>query len=378
MKMKKIKYCRITIMTLLCFMTTHLFAQSGMMGNNPNKSAALDLNATNKGILIPQVNLQSTADVSTIANPAISLLIYNNNAGITGTGAKGAGYYFYDGTIWKKLIQAPDIVGDNLGNHIATQDLNMQANKVYFDNSAGPKLEFLGGQDAAGICLDSNYNTVFLSGEKNTVQGIFSWSNYGGTAKDVLTERMRLTGPGNLGIGTTNPSAMLHVVGNAQIDQQLLVKNLLPAGPTDKVVTADNNGLIKVSTTSVSSILQTCTYSMPQVANGASQSVTLNSSVKFFMFTVTTSNSCGKQFSATYMVKNGVLFYLNMGSTTYVSTVNDPNGNSLKMTVNIGTACSSDTAQVNYIILLNSNVLTIQNTNTSTNQDYSIDMIQLG
>ena len=376
--MKKMRYFKIVLITALCFTTSHLFAQVGMMGNNVNPSVALDINAVNKGVLIPKVNLQSTSDVTTIPNPAVSLLVYNDNALVVGSGAKGVGYYFYDGIIWKKLIQASELEGDNLGNHIATQNLNMQNNKAYFDDATGGKLEFLGSPDAAGIRLHNNYNTIFLSGEKNTSPGSFTWTNFGGTIKNVLTERMLLTSTGNLGIGTSSPSAMLHVAGSTQIDHELFAKGLPASASSDKVVTADDNGLIKISDTNVNNILQTCVYTMPQVVSGASQSVTLNSNVSFYMFTVTTSNSCGKEFSATYMVKNGVIFYLNRGSTTYTSTVFDPNGSSLKMTVNIGTACTSDTAQVNYIISLSGNVLTIKNTNTSTKQDYNIDMIQLG
>jgi len=376
--MKKIKYYKIILMTALCFISTHLFAQSGMMDNNPDKSAALDINATDKGLLIPKVNLQSTTDVTTIASPAVSLLVYNNNAFITGTGAKGAGYYFYDGSNWKKLIQQSEVVGDNLGNHVATKDLNMHVHKVNFNNVVGAKLNFLNSQDAAGIGLGTNYTTVFQSGEKNTTPGSFSWTNYGGAARDIVTERMRLTNTGNLGIGTSNPSAMLHVAGSVKIDQLLLAKNLSESANSDKILTADDNGVVKISNTDVNSILQTCTYTMSQVASGTSQSVTLNNKVKFFMFTVTTSNSCGKEFSATYMVKSGVIFYMNRGSTTYVSRVFDPNGTALRMTVNIGTTCSSDASQVNYSIVLNGNTLTIKNENTSTMQNYSIDMIQLG
>ena len=377
--MKKTKYCHVALLLTLCFVANGLIAQTGMMSNDPNKSVALDINAANKGVLIPQINLQSTSDVVTIVNPAVSLLVYNTNASISGTGATGTGYYFYDGTNWKKLILQSEVIGDNLGNHTATQDLNMQANKIYFNENIGAKLEFLGGPDASGIGLGTNYTTVFQSGEKNTAPGIFTWSNYGGSNKDIITEKVRLTTAGYLGIGTSNPAAMLHVAGNAIIDKQLTMKKIPSSGSADNVVTADNNGLVKLSNTNVNAILQTCYYNMSQVGSNSSQSVELNSKINFFMFTVTTTDSCGKNFCATFMIKQSVMFYMNNRVGSYVSTVLDPNGNSLDMKVNIeGFSCTTDTSQVNYTITLTGKTLTIQNTNASTPQNYSIDMIQLG
>ncbi len=82
-------------------------------GATPNASTILDLNTGNsfaspngKGLLIPNVSLTSTTDITTIASPANSLVVYNTNSGITGTGAAGTGYYYYStsGARWINLI----------------------------------------------------------------------------------------------------------------------------------------------------------------------------------------------------------------------------------------------------------------------------------
>ena len=39
-------------------------------GAAPNASAILDVDATNKGLLVPRVNLLTTTDIATIASPA--------------------------------------------------------------------------------------------------------------------------------------------------------------------------------------------------------------------------------------------------------------------------------------------------------------------
>lgn len=54
-----------------------LFAQVGIGTNNPDPSAALEIQSNNKGLLIPQVSLSGIDDLSTVAAPANGLLVYN-------------------------------------------------------------------------------------------------------------------------------------------------------------------------------------------------------------------------------------------------------------------------------------------------------------
>jgi|GEM_PF-3434922 len=75
-------------------------------GAAANASAILDVNATNKGILIPNVAISNNTDGTTISSPATSLLVYNTNASMT-NGA-GKGYYYNSGTpaspVWINLL----------------------------------------------------------------------------------------------------------------------------------------------------------------------------------------------------------------------------------------------------------------------------------
>jgi hypothetical protein len=77
-------------------------------GAVPHPSAMLDVTSTNKGLLIPRVNLTSTTDVVTIPAPATSLLVYNTNAAMTG----GAiGFWYYTGTQWAQALGATGAAG---------------------------------------------------------------------------------------------------------------------------------------------------------------------------------------------------------------------------------------------------------------------------
>lgn len=79
-------------------------------GSNPDVSAMLDIVSSNKGLLIPRIDLISTTDAATIANPATGLLVYNTRAGITGSGANGTGFYYNSGNssspVWTKLVSS--------------------------------------------------------------------------------------------------------------------------------------------------------------------------------------------------------------------------------------------------------------------------------
>ena len=90
---------------LIFFLPLCFFAQNvgiNASGAAPNASAMLDVNANNKGVLIPNVALTSATDATTIPSPATSLLVYNTGTG----GLSPAGYYTWSGTAWLKFSTA--------------------------------------------------------------------------------------------------------------------------------------------------------------------------------------------------------------------------------------------------------------------------------
>lgn len=67
----------------------------------PDNSSVLDINSSNKGILLPRVSLVDVTNITTPINtPATGLLVWNTNALVTG--GDGIGYYFYNGTTWQR------------------------------------------------------------------------------------------------------------------------------------------------------------------------------------------------------------------------------------------------------------------------------------
>lgn len=96
-------------------------SQVGIGTNNPKSSSILDIESSNKGVLIPRVDLTSTTDVATIANPTHSLLVYNKNS----VNDVCTGYYYYD-TRYPKWVrfQAGNTQSVKYSNTDITTNLN--------------------------------------------------------------------------------------------------------------------------------------------------------------------------------------------------------------------------------------------------------------
>lgn len=78
---------KMIIAGLLLILQASLYAQVGIGTSNPDPSAAVDISATDKGLLIPQM---TTAQRTAIANPATGLLVIQTD--------EPAGFYYNAGT----------------------------------------------------------------------------------------------------------------------------------------------------------------------------------------------------------------------------------------------------------------------------------------
>jgi len=130
-------------------------AQVGIGTSTPSASAALEINSTTGGILVPRM---TNAQKGAIATPATGLLIYQTD-GV-------AGFYYYDGSVWQTFA-----AGSGWG----------------LSGSAGtsPATNKVGTTDAQDFKLVTNN-----------------------------TEAIRIASGGNVGIGTTTPSTKLHLVAS--------------------------------------------------------------------------------------------------------------------------------------------------------------------
>jgi len=92
---------------LAVFFASPLLLSAQNIGINtaaPDPSAAVEILATNRGLLPPRVALVATNSTTPVTSPATGLLVYNNNTAGAGNTAVSPGYYYWGGTEWLNLL----------------------------------------------------------------------------------------------------------------------------------------------------------------------------------------------------------------------------------------------------------------------------------
>ncbi|MBC5835996.1 hypothetical protein G6N05_14205 [Flavobacterium sp. F372] len=150
------------VFTLLLF-PLFIQAQVGINTTTPDASSMLDINATDKGLLIPRVSIPNLNAASPITAPAISLLVYNTNT------TTGAGFYYWDGTKWTPFTGG-------------TSHWTKVGNDIYNNNTANvgvgtttPTTKFhIENIGAPGSLLNQNFETNTIT--PLTTGGSANWA----------------------------------------------------------------------------------------------------------------------------------------------------------------------------------------------------------
>jgi hypothetical protein len=227
-------------------------------GATAHPSSILDVSSINKGMLIPSINLTNVTDVTTIASPAVSLIVYNINASIVG--GSGKGFYYFNGSNWIKMIDGTTpltgwsvsgngstIAGTNFVGTTDPVDLVFKTNgaeNMRILNASGniginqpvplEKLHINGNTRFQGNTYLTNNNTHYALptiglplrlaginssdqlefGDYSSVATIFRISPIGGISFQTPMPRLCIIGNGNVGINQAAPLEKLHINGN--------------------------------------------------------------------------------------------------------------------------------------------------------------------
>lgn len=231
---------------LLLLGTQSVQAQQGFGTDKPHRSAAVDIQSSKRGLLIPRVDLTSTKDNATISTPAQSLMVYNQ-ATTTGENEVTPGYYYWDTDHWVRFAQQSSITeitldGDVTGKTGDTKVVALQGTSISnVAPTANQVLTFVPGTEGkpgtwvpTSITPDVITNAKGITGTGITVGGTDNGA--GAVLKDVT---LAVT-PGSANqVMVTNPEGN----GTTWVDQSMISPTT-----TNTLTKKDNNGTVDHNT----------------------------------------------------------------------------------------------------------------------------------
>jgi len=215
--------------TLLTLGIATLKAQVNLGSNAvADASAMLQVTSTTKGFRPPQVSLGSTTTfgltAATSASAAYGMIVYNSNAGITGTTtypAYGTGIYSWDGTGWKSNFYGTKV--EYVGNGVAS------------------------AAQSANTPVTLDLSTTYFQSANVTVSGSNTLTlNSAGTYKiDVVMSSIASAGTSD----SNNGDNICNILINGSVvDQSSTTSSVATSGTTNNVIYRVVESYIRTST----------------------------------------------------------------------------------------------------------------------------------
>ena len=104
-----------TIFAIATLAIGNLNAQVGINTTTPQPGAILDINSSNKGMLVPRVDIANLSTIAPITGGStVGLLVYNTNA------TTGIGFHYWTGSVWFPILSNDWKERGNIGTNPAT------------------------------------------------------------------------------------------------------------------------------------------------------------------------------------------------------------------------------------------------------------------
>jgi hypothetical protein len=223
---QKAKLMKNFIFLFLLFICQYAHSQGIGIGstNPPHPSAALDVNSTTKGLLIPRM---TTTQRNAIVSPLKGLMVFDNTT---------SSFWFYNGTVWEQasLNNQWAVNGSTIsysGGRVGIGTNNPQA-RMAVDSSLmiDQANSNQGSLDRSSLYFGSDKKVgiirSFLSGSAGR-SGLGFFTN--------STRRMTIDSTGQVGIGTINPLQALHVSGNTYLNGYVGIGSSTPDYPFENL-----------------------------------------------------------------------------------------------------------------------------------------------
>ncbi|MGB1269605.1 MAG: tail fiber domain-containing protein [Flavobacteriaceae bacterium] len=192
------------LFTLFTCITITAYSQVGIGTVTPDASAMLEVEATDKGVLIPRVAIANLNTAAPVTAPIESLLVYNT------TIATGVGFHYWDGAKWVPLGGAAvndgdwTVVGNNMYNansgYVGVGTTTPTAKLHVEDTSGATVVAFNDGFEDDGVAgvLLSPFTTSGTGGNWSITSGAgeFNTGTYGagsGSGVDSSDSRLEMT-----------------------------------------------------------------------------------------------------------------------------------------------------------------------------------------
>src|SRR5690606_17277663 len=134
--MKKITRNIATLMVLTVAGTTVATAQvvEQKVGDNNlimNQNAVLEIESTNRGLLLPRLELTATDNFAPLTAHVEGMTVYNTATAGTGETAVSPGYYYNDGTQWVRIATGVDAKTEPWYDQATNAEATLNTQNIY-------------------------------------------------------------------------------------------------------------------------------------------------------------------------------------------------------------------------------------------------------
>lgn len=199
--MKKIILSAAVAFTVLT--TSNVVAQQGFGTNTPDRSAAVDIVSSKRGLLIPRIDIPNLDQAAPVANPANALMVYNTGS------TTAAGFYYWDATYNNNVGRWVRFVSSNSGNAVTVSaGTNVTVKPTTDGRDTDYNVSVKGGAEAGQVLVtkievvngETVHTTEWVKPE-DFIQGSVVGVN--GVTAEIVGDKVQVGLGGALGKATT-------------------------------------------------------------------------------------------------------------------------------------------------------------------------------